>query len=118
MRFHAFFTTAGTTILGDQLAEFHIELLFLVDHPLVVIVATEGFALVLFSCSGFAEGDNVSHSGGTTIYSNVRASACCQDAWRWRRRAADISTLNSRSARQIFCTSPGPDHNPIPSPAR
>ena len=52
---------SGAAVKGHQLALFDIKLLFLVYHPFMMTVATQGVALVLLFKRGFAKGNNLRH---------------------------------------------------------
>lgn len=61
MGFDLFFTAALTAIDRHQLALAAIKLLVLAQLPLVMIVQTQGFALVLVRQLGFFKGKYVAH---------------------------------------------------------
>ena len=112
------FITTGTAINGHQLALLHIKLLFLVHHPLVVSVPTQGVPLVLFLEGLLSKRDDLGHGNVGRRYKSVRCRAVFQEDWRLRLALALMATENSRSARQMFFTSAGLCQSPAPRPAR
>ena len=111
------FAAATAAPYGNQLALFHVKLLVLVHHPLVMPVAAQGLALVLVLERGPAKGKDVPHARQDTV-SRVRCKAASQEARRLRRAGAFICALNSRCTFQILRSSPVLRHSPTPMPAR
>jgi hypothetical protein len=118
MGFYFLFLATGTAVYRDQPALLYVELLRRIYHPFMMAIATQGIALVLFFQGRFTKRDNLSHDEMACRYSRVRCTAAFHDATRLRLAGADICTLNSRSACQIFLTAVGLDHSPTPKPAR
>jgi hypothetical protein len=59
---NACFLAARTTVNCYQFAFFNVKLPGFIDHPLVVPVFAQGFALMFFLQRGFSEGDDFCHT--------------------------------------------------------